>query len=253
MLELNRRFAASAAAVLLGGVVAGCIGRSQTPQCPTDGSGGPGAAPDSATLAKACPNGVRPAVDGLIDDMEDGNSQLALLAGRDGYWWSAHDDKGSTIEPAEFTPLEAGPGGNGLAVMYHGLTSSGTGAWGTNFGATFLSGGAYDASKYVGISFSAKVGKDSTKKIRFKVGDINTHKDGGLCKDCWNHFGKDLTLSTEWQDYQVLFSELKQADGWGDPRPPSVSVSQLWNIDFSIGPGMRYEVWVDDVQFLECK
>ena len=44
------------------------------------------------------------AADGLVDDLEDGNNRVAQLAGRGGYWWSAKDDKGSTIEPSGEAP-----------------------------------------------------------------------------------------------------------------------------------------------------
>ena len=73
------------------------------------------------------------------------------------------------------------------------------------------------------------------------------------CNDRWNHFGKDITLSEEWAEYVIPFSELKQADGWGDPRPPSVTPEKLYNLDWSIGPGATFEIWIDDVKFHECK
>jgi hypothetical protein len=238
--------------LVLGLSTAGCIGRSQCPPCPPCPGDAPAAATTGAT-AKACPGGVRIAADGLIDDLEDGNTQLSKLDNRDGYWWRAHDEKGSVIMPDEVTPVEAGPGGTGMAMYFHGHTVSTEGAWGVNFGANLSTAGTYDGSKYVGITFKAKVGSGSTKKVRFKVGDVNTHKDAGVCKECWNHFGKDMTFTTEWQPYQVLFTELRQADGWGDPRPPSITVDKLYSIDWSIEGGANFEIWVDDVNFLECQ
>jgi hypothetical protein len=204
--------------------------------------------------ADVCSGDAKPADDGLIADLEDGGGQIAQLDGRGGYWWSAQDDKGSRIENKEdLKPVEGGVNGS-LGMHAHGSTASEQDAWGINFGATFMSGrgDAYDASKYVGISFKAKVGEDSTKKVRFKVGDVNTHADAGQCKACWNHFGKDLSLTTDWKEYQIFFAELAQAPGWGDPRPESIAVDKLVNIDWSIGGGGPFDIWVDDIHFLTC-
>lgn len=201
---------------------------------------------------KKCSGDAKPAADGLIDDFEDDNSQLSKSAGRDGYWWTAQDTNGSTIEPKKFAAASGGAG-SPKAANFKGSTSSENGAWGVNFGVNFLSEKApYDGSQYAGISFKAKAGPNSTKKFRFKLGDINTHEDAGVCKDCWNHFGQDITLTEDWKEYRILFAEVKQADGWGKPRPATVTTDKLWNIDFSIGPGATYDIWVDDVQFLSC-
>jgi hypothetical protein len=228
----------------------GCIGVSQTRT----------AAPGSAGAAEvhSCRAGTRPAEDGLIDDFEDGNNQGALTGGRDGYWWPKKDTKGSTLEPEPFAPTEGGADDSGMAIRASGHTATGdaTDAWGAGFGMNMLSqnGATYDASKYVGISFKAKVGDKSTRKVRFKIGDVNTHQDGGVCKTCWNHFGKDLTLTPKWKEYTVMFSEARQEEGWGDPRPSSLTPSKLIAIDWSIaGGGQDYDVWIDDVQFIECK
>ena len=60
------------------------------------------AAPASVALVplKTCSGETAAAADGLVDDFEDGNGQVALLAGRSGYWYSAADPKGSTISGA---------------------------------------------------------------------------------------------------------------------------------------------------------
>ena len=193
------------------------------------------------------------AADGLIDDFEDNNSQLAKAGGRDGYWWAAKDSNGSTMEPSKVAPTDGGAGGSAKSLHVTGTTAGTDGAWGVNLGSNFMGAKMpYDAAQYAGISFKAKVAPSSTRTVRFKVGDVNTHQDAGLCKACWNHFGKDITLTTEWQEYRVLFSELKQADGWGDPRPPALSPDKLWAFDFTVGPKATFDLWVDDVHFLDC-
>ncbi|HEY5374929.1 MAG TPA: hypothetical protein VIK01_14705 [Polyangiaceae bacterium] len=54
----------------------------------------------SVVEIKPCAGGMKPAADGLVDDLEDGNNRVAELAGRGGYWWATKDDKGSVIEPS---------------------------------------------------------------------------------------------------------------------------------------------------------
>jgi len=226
----------------------GCIGVSQTRAS--------GAALGAVDVA-SCRLGTRPADDGMIDDFEDENTQINVIAGRDGYWWTKHDDKGSTIGPDPFIPSEAGTDGSGLALRAMGKTAIGAPqeAWGAGFGLMLLTrkDGVYDASKYVGVSFRAKVGAGSTRQIRFAIGDVNTHPNAGVCKVCWNHFGKDVTVSNQWKEFRVLFSELEQPAGWGDPRPAALTPSKLVSMDWSIAGGQTYDLWIDDIQFLACK
>jgi hypothetical protein len=232
--------------LVLGGVSA-CIGVSQTR--------GAGGTPGAADVA-SCRLGTRPADDGLIDDFEDENTQLNVIAGRDGYWWTKHDEKGSTIGPDPFIPSEGGADGSGLALRGTGKTSiGGPETWGAGFGVNFLTrqNGVYNASKYVGISFKAKVGADSTRQIRFAIGDVNTHPNAGVCKVCWNHFGKDLIVTNQWKEFRILFSEVQQQVGWGEPRPAAVTPGKLVSIDWSIAGGQVFDLWVDDIQFLVCK
>lgn len=232
---------------LLAWLVPGCIDASQPCVEPQAGT----TTGTSAGALKSCPNPAVPE-DGLLDDFEDGNSQVLVALGRDGYWWTHHDPNGSTLEPEKFTPEEGGAGGSQKALHVHGSTSSAQGAYGSSVGVNFSNNGLYDASRYAGITFKAKVGPNSTHAVRVKVGDVNTHGQLGKCKDCWNHFGKDLQLTTEWKDYTILFADMTQVVGWGDPRPPSITPSQLASLDFSIGPGANFDLWVDDIQFVTC-
>jgi hypothetical protein len=216
-----------------------CIGASKEATCPA----GPGA-------PKECATTTRPAEDGLIDDFEDGNMQVSKVADRGGSWFASKDPNGSTIDP---TPLAMSQPGAGSEKALHvfGQTSSATDAWGSLVGANFVEQGVYDASKYSGIAFKAKVGAKAAQSVRFNVGDVNTHPDGGVCKTCWNHFGKDLQLTTEWQEYKVSFAELQQQPGWGD-RFAALTPSKLIAIYWAFGPGKAFDLWVDDIHFVEC-
>jgi len=229
-------------------LLAGCIGVSQTRRDSTRG-----AVAASGSRLASCPRGVRVAADGDLDDFEDGNTQLTKLGGRDGYWWSKKDSFGSTVT---MTPEDGGAGGSEIAMHATGNTTSGSGDenWGAGIGVNLVSQGLrYDASKYVGIRFRAKAGPKATRAVRFKIGDVNTHKDAGVCTACWNHFGVDLTLTGDWRDYDVLFAEAQQEPGWGAPRPNAVTPSKLVSLDWTIGPGQIYDLWLDDLAFLECR
>ncbi len=230
-------------AAALGATALGaCIGVSATQ---------PGAA---AAALRYCPGAVVPAPEGLIDDFEDGDNKTAAVAGRGGYWWKSTDSAGSFFGPEDWGPIAAGPGGS-LALHPMGETVLGdpTEAWGAQIGGNFVGAGFYDASAYVGIAFKAKVGPKSTKTFRVEVADVNTHPSGEVCDSCWNHFGKYVTFTTEWQEYQVLFSELRQEEGWGNPRPKSVTPAQIYSLNWKIRPGSTFEFFIDDIQFLTCQ
>jgi len=218
-------------------------------RCPVDPIAEAAAA--AAGPPKACSK-THPTDEGLVDDFEDGDTQLSKVEGRDGYWFTSHDDKGSTIGPTPLTMAGEGAGAAGKSLHVAGVTSGAPGAWGALWGASFVGQGAYDASKHTGMSFKAKVAGSSTKKVRFKLGDVNTHPDGGVCKDCWNHFGKDLTLTTDWKEYVVTFAEMTQEAGWGQ-RFPNITPSKLISVNWSVGPGVPYDVWIDDLQFVDCE
>ena len=179
---------------------------------------------------------------------------LTVTSGRDGYWWSAKDPKGSTLE---MQVTEPGAAGSEMAMHMSGKTVPGKpedDSWGVLLGMNLVNQGLfYDASKYAGVAFKAKVGPDSTRAVRLKIADINTHKEAGVCTTCWNHFGKDLTLTTDWKEYRITFSSAEQEPAWGSPRPPAVTPSKLIALNWGIGPGNSYDLWIDDVTFLECE
>lgn len=232
-----------APSALAGFVLSSCVDTTKVAMCPVP----PG------QRAKVCSSaGTRPADDGLIDDFEDNDTQVAKVADRSGYWFTSADPGGSTIDPAPLKPADGGADGSSKALHLSGQTASGSGAWGALWGANLVGDGVYDASMYAGIAFKAKMGGASTNRVRFKVADINTHPDGGVCKNCWNHFGKDIALTPDWKEYKISFAEMKQEAGWGDPYP-AVVPSKLFALNWSVGPGQAFDVWIDDVHFLDCK
>lgn len=240
----SSRWSWAVALPLLGGLLTGCIGVSEKRLNP-DGSLAP---------LRYCPTGAMVPPGGLIDDMEDGNTRVDVVEGRGGYWWKSADPMGSIVGPDDLSP-QAPPGEKSNAMHFFGETAAGAGDdyWGAQFGANFAPQDGYDASKYVGVRFRAKVSPGSSPDVRFKISDVNTHPSFGNCTACWNHFGVNLSLSEQWQEYEYYFGTLSQAPYWGAPRPASITPKQLYAFDFQVSSGKKFDVWIDDLAFIACK
>jgi endoglucanase len=193
---------------------------------------------------KSCP-------DGLIDDLEDNESQIVKKEGREGYWFTSADPEGSTILPkGDFKPEPGGPNGSKYAAHVHGkIAPSGKSLY-VSFGLSLLNPkGNYDASKYKGISFWAK----GPGKVRFRLPDVDTDPAGDKCSDCYNHFGVDLFLTDQWTRYTVPFDRMTMQSGWGDPAP-EVNKKALFGVEWGFNtPGADYDIWIDDIEFVGCQ
>jgi endoglucanase len=186
--------------------------------------------------------------DALVEDMEDGDTRILVRQGRGGYWFTSVDPEGSTIEPSgNFKMASPGRDGSKHAARMQGTMAEA--GWSVYALMAFNIAdptGPYDASRYTGISFWAK----GPGHIRFKVPDLYTVPGGGFCKDCYNDFGVELALTSEWERYTIPFEWLSQQAGWGDPRP-EVSREALYGMQWQFGSrGRTYDVWVDDVSFV---
>jgi endoglucanase len=204
-------------------------------------------------VAKTCPGATRAAQDGLIDDLEDGDGRAAPVGSRSGSWWVAKADHALVTTPAgAFASSDGGTGGSKKAVRFAGKTDP-RDQWGAAVGLSFLeSGSFYDASKYAGIAFKIRASQPNVS-VRVKLPDVSTHPEGGVCSTgCWNSFGKDLVVGPEWQDVEVTWNELSQQPNWGDPRPKTITVGKIKNIEWAVNQGVEFDVFVDDVRFIEC-
>ncbi len=189
--------------------------------------------------------------DGLLENAEDGDSRSAPIAGRGGYWFTFVDAEGSTIAPqGTFTMDAGGPDGSKRAAHIKGkIAESGSSLYAGMGFSISEPRGPYDASRYGGVSFMAK----GPGRVRFKLPDGNTAPEGGVCKDCYNDFGVDLALTSEWERYTLAFEDLAQQPNWGD-REPEVDASRLIALQWQVGsPGRDFDVWVDDVEFVGCE
>ena len=189
----------------------------------------------------------------LIDDSEDADDQLATKEGRKGYWYTFKDESGTEVFPRDghWAPESGGVGESSYAIRVHGKTAERGEEVYAGFGVDFSEPRKpYDASKYTGISFLAKKAPNSVAMVRVKVPDANTDPDGKVCSDCYNDFGLSFELSDEWTRYTVNFKDLKQEEGWGDPRPPASSTDKLFGLQWQVStPNAEFDVWFDDIRF----
>jgi len=198
--------------------------------------------------------------EGLIDDGEDGNNQVLVRDGRNGYWYTYVDELGSTVEPeagsrgGTFNMSPGGADGSKYAANVRGKIGKG----GVVFGAVGFNfvdpKGPYDASQYNGIAFSARRGPGAVNKVRLTVPDANTVPEAGICRECFNDFGADLNLTESWQRFVFPFKKLKQEPDWGTPRPRAINKAKLYGMQFQVNtPGATFDIWIDNVEFVGCE
>jgi endoglucanase len=215
-------------------------------------------APTPVTAAAASLKSCGP--DGLIDNGEDNNNQIAPVSGRGGYWYTYGDKLGSTINPpttgGSFTMSAGGANNSKFSANMKGKMAPADQPplyLSVGMGVNFVNPkGTYDSSKYKGITFWAKKGANSIGAVRLKVPDINTDPQGKVCTDaCYNDFGADLNLTDTWTKYSFAWSDLHQQSGWGSPTPPAITPDKLFGIQFQVNTGgADYDISVDDVEFL---
>ncbi len=214
------------------------------------GTGGTGGAPPVSDIV-------------VIDDMEDGDAAINFDDGRNGYWYVGHDatpTATSDPESDKFSML-ALPSGERSVYSAH-LKAVGFKDWGSVIGFNFkeLSGKVkpYDASAFCGVQYFAKAA--AATSVRFRVPDVDTHADGGVCKvggsagqACYDHFGASAALTTSWKQYSVTFSALMQVGSGYHPADGKLKTDQLFALEWALpGNGNTYEIWIDDVTFTKC-
>jgi len=196
---------------------------------------------------------------GSIDDCEDGDGRIKEIGERGGYWYTFCDRVGTTIVPdpspgSPFVMTASGANGSKFAARMQGqVASQGSPLYGGMALNLTDPKGPYDASKYKGVAFWAKKGPEGSDAVRFKVPDGSTDEAGGVCSDCSNDFGVDLTLSESWQQFAIPWRKLKQQPNWGSPRPHAIKPAKIYSLQWQVSrPGASFDVWVDDVEFIGC-
>ncbi len=206
----------------------------------------PGANTSGTGVLKEC------GPEGLIDDLEDGNSQIAIVGGRNGYWSSYVDKVGTTMTPlGTFESVEGGHDGSQYCAEMKGKLAGASVVY-AGIGFNLVDPKApFDASKYQGITFFAKRAPNTSSKLTVKLPDISTDPDGKICSDCYNDFSYTIDVGEQWQRYVLVFHDLKQEPYWGSPRKPHIDPHKLFAIHWEAKQsGADFDFFIDDIAFV---
>jgi endoglucanase len=196
-------------------------------------------------------------VNAVIEDGENGDHQVRLHDGRNGYIYTFSDDGKTKVLPpkgADFAMEPGGASGSAFSLRVRGKIAPEGIAQG-GLGMNFVDPRAtYNASKYLGLSFVARRSAKSASKMRLKIPDASTDPDGKVCTECFNDFGADIELTEVWERYVVPFDFMKQLPGWGAPRPAQIDSARLYSVQFQVDElGAEFDIWVDDLAFIGCE
>jgi hypothetical protein len=198
----------------------------------------------------------------LVDDMEDGDGILAMVAGRNGSWWVSGDSTpGAEITPAIVpdVPISAEPiveqrcgSQYAMHVRGHGFDDWGASlAFSLRYDAAGLA--SVDLREYVGMSFWARVGADHDAVLRVGFQDANSSPSGLRCdpnggpQACYDTFGTEVQpLTYEWQQYRLYFDRLARR-GIGLPAA-ALDLEHMYGMEFSLSPARTFDLWVDDIE-----
>jgi hypothetical protein len=202
----------------------------------------------------------------LISDFETGKADVNAAAGRDGSWFLYSDGTGmQTPVKVLNTPLPAEAGGAcGSAYAFH-TTGTGFTVWGAGIGTDLapkvgMARGSYDLSAYSGVALQAKAA--ATTPLRISISDANTAPEGMVCKDttdaadhtrCGDYFGTEVTLTTEFQDFTIKFSDLKQR-GYGLPIMTGFDKTRAYTLRMQVKGSAQapatFDLWIDNVRLV---
>lgn len=244
--------------------------------CAIGGSGGAGGSGNSTALggSSAVSGGTTSATGGtlalggtqatggsvavgqaMIDDLEDGNGDIIAAEGRQGYWYTFNDGTvtGTQLPVWDGRIITALALGDREGSKFVAWTSgAGFTDWGAGIGLYLKGNNAfYNANKYRGITFWAKVDPGRANVVRVGVADDQTVPldANSFCTACWDHFSVNIILSTSWQRYSFLWSNLSQG-GWGAPLATAINNSKLRSIEFRIQEAVDFGLYIDDIAFI---
>ncbi|HVY29511.1 MAG TPA: hypothetical protein VHB79_23290 [Polyangiaceae bacterium] len=239
---------------------------------PTGGTaaatGGTGTTTGGTAAAGAAPATGCAATDPMlvISDFETGKADVAMVGGRDGSWFLFNDGTGMQL-PMKIanTPLAAEAGGACSSAFAFHTTGQNFTVWGFGLGTDLapkigMARTQYDLSKYKGIALRAKADKPAS--FRMSISDLGTAPEGMQCTDtmdktnparCGDYFGKEFSLTTDWQDLQMPWTEMTQR-GWGLPIAAGFDAAHAYTfrlqVKGSAAAPANYDLWIDDVRLL---
>jgi hypothetical protein len=200
--------------------------------------------------------------DSLIDDFEDGDGQLAHLAGRGGTWFIFNDGTGSQTPVGPTLPIVDANANFVMRTTGTGFAfSNGNPDFGAGIGANLVDDPnqplplPYDASAYAGITFTYSFNSSefgAELRFNFSTSATTPISQGGTCvTNCNDDFGFNLfpTFGAP-QTISIPFSQLSQQSfGSAATFDPSTILNIKWNITFFEQPG-DFDLTLDNISFL---
>jgi len=188
--------------------------------------------------------------------MENPDPYILAMDGRVGYWSLANDGTKGTQTPIPMTMSQILPSPRGSSTYALHTTAMGYTLNGAQVDVDLNRKAAvratYDASPYVAIHFWAKAAA-TNPALHVAMPDIHTDPSGATCavkpQQCYAHFAADRTLTTDWAEYTVAFSDLNQL-GWGMNGNITFDAAQMYAINFSWDT-RAMDLWVDDLAFVK--
>jgi len=180
--------------------------------------------------------------DRMLSDFEDGTTELVDVAGRNGSWIHGRDltSISVTIGPSMDCAARGQWAGN--------LAASTPTSWGNNWTAYFRAPGAnaptsYDGRAYGGVSFWAAFGAENGPPFGVPFGIVTVDTIAPTCgAHCNDHYMTAVTLTGEWQRYEIRFDDLKQE------ITPQIDMRRDQLVGFIIWTQQQCDVWIDDVR-----
>ncbi len=256
------------ASVSAGATSGGKAGESST----TAGSGGSagtsnggsgGTASAGAAGSAGAGGTVEPGATESIDDMEDGDPEIVVSGGRNGYWYAGGDlTVGATTDPPSTKYAMAQLAASDRSTYAAHLKAVGFNDWGSVMGFNFTEQSGvkpYDASAFCGVQFWGKAA--AATNVRVRIPDIDTHQEGMVCKPvgaagtaCYDHFGAQAAFTTAWKSFTIKFTDVMQIGTGYHPADGKIKTAKLFALEWALpGLGKTWEIWVDDVEFIKCK
>jgi hypothetical protein len=182
-----------------------------------------------------------------VDDLDDGDIELAVRGGRDGRWFAFHDASATVFNPDPFRATLGGPQHSRYAARISGIAREHRQPAGMGF--SFNSQGAFDARGFNGVRFWAK----GEGRARLALTDHNTDTAGGRCEDCARPYGVDVPFDPEWRCFIVPFSRLEPGGVSAGSHQP-FAAQALYRMIWTVPPSEQiFDLWVDRVELFRCE
>src|SRR5690606_18416396 len=188
-----------------------------------------------------------PSDDPLIDDFEDGNTQIRRRGLREGYWFTSTDGMSDgTITDIDdvFVDLPDASGGAAHVIAEDFDLESPAAVFGVNINDDDEE--AYHQSEqYDGLAFFA-CSPAGAQRIIIEITTTDT-------VTVYNHYRATVRLTGTWQQFSFEWDDFSQT--WGDmvAFDPAEVVGIQFNLDADTDEDTleSYDLWLDDIEFIE--